>query len=86
MVEMSDREYEESGLLGLVIFVIRAPFEKPLRRRSLSSWLLAVPVAVLYEVFAIPLVVGSVVVLLVLMTPMVLIAAAMQLLRMALRR
>ena len=75
MLEMSDAEYERSSLLGLVWFVLRVPFARALRQRTLTAWLAALPVAVLYEAFAVPLVVGSVAVLLVLMAPMLVIAA-----------
>ena len=80
MIEMSDAEYRESSLLGLVWFVLRVPFGSALRRRTVAAWLLSVPVAAIYWAFAVPLVVGSVVILLLLMTPMLLIASVMRLL------
>lgn len=78
MLEMSDAEYERSGVLDLVWFVLRVPFARAIRRRRASAWLLALVLAVPYEAFAIPLVVGSVFVLLVLMSPMLVIAGAMR--------
>ena len=79
MLEMSDDEYRRSSLRHLVWFVLRVPFARALRRRTLAAWIAAVPVAAIYHLFAVPLVVGSVVILLGLMTPMVLIALAMRL-------
>ena len=80
MIEMSDAEYGESSLLGLVLFVLRVPFAPARRRGAVWVWILCIPAALLYYAFAVPLVVGSVVILLILMTPMVLIALAMRLL------
>lgn len=79
MVEMSDTEYRESSLLDLVWFVLRVPFAGARRRRTLSAWALSIPIAVLYEAFAVPLVVGSVLVLMVLMVPMLMITLVMRL-------
>lgn len=80
MLEMSDAEYRESSLLDLTWFVLRVPFARALRRRTFSAWISAIPLAAIYYAFAVPLVVGSVVVLLILMTPMLLIALVMRLL------
>ena len=80
MVEMSDAEYRESSLLDLVWFVLRVPFATALRRRTVNAWALGIAVAVPYYAFAVPLVVGSVVILLLLMTPMLVIALVMRLL------
>jgi hypothetical protein len=79
MVEMSDTEYRQSSLLDLVWFVLRVPFARALRQRTVSAWILSIPLAAIYEAFAVPLVVGSVLVLLVLMVPMLLIALVMRL-------
>ena len=74
MLEMSDTEYRQSSLLGLVWFVLRVPFARAMRQGTVPAWLLSIPLAVLYEAFAIPLVVGSVLILLILMSPMLVIA------------
>ena len=78
MVEMSDDEYRGSGLAGLLWFVLGVPFGPALRRRTWSVWLAALPLAVVYELFAVPLVVGSVVAVVVLTSPMAVIAAVLR--------
>ena len=80
MVEMSDEEYHGSSLLDLVWFVLRVPFAPALRRGAVTAWLLCLLIAAPYYACAVPLVVGSVVILLVLMAPMVVIALVMGLL------
>ena len=79
MLEMSDTEYRDSSLFDFVWFVLRVPFARALRQRSPAAWVLSVPLAAIYLAFAVPLVVGSVVILLILMAPMVLIALVMRL-------
>lgn len=80
MVEMSDTEYRQSSLGDLVWFVLRVPFSRALRQRTAAAWILSIPLAAIYEAFAVPLVVGSVLVLLALMVPMLLIALVTRLL------
>lgn len=84
MVEMSDTEYHGSSLLDLVWFVLRVPFARALRQRTVAAWILSLPIAAVYLAFAVPLVVGSVLVLLTLMVPMLVIALVSRLLDVAL--
>ena len=75
MIEMSDEEYGRSGVLALVAFVLGVPFGAARRRKTAVAWALTIPLALAYEAFAVPLVVGSVLVVVVLTSPMLLIAA-----------
>jgi hypothetical protein len=79
MIEMTDEEYGRSGLLAVLWFVLGVPFTIARRRRTVVAWMLTIPAAVLYELFAVPLVVGSVLGVVVVTSPMLVLAGVLRL-------
>lgn len=79
MIEMSDDEYGRSGLLHVTRFVLAVPFTLAAKRGTPAAWAVAVPAAIAYELFAVPLVVGSVFAVVVLTSPMLVIATVLRL-------